>query len=273
MNRLRPPSGGPALGRRRLGSTLLATAGLATCLCGRAHAQGASHPGQSSGHPAPTAGQPQSLRSRALEGGAALLQGKAPLNAMDLYLNGFHFYADDMGRPVEAHHYCTHLNEDLHQCIIFDGNHDAARLIGIEYIISERLFLGLPEEEKALWHSHHFETTSGQLVMPGVPEVAETAAMRSLASTYGKTWHTWQVDRGDTLPLGPPRLMMGFTAEGQLDPAVLAERDRRLEVSAAAKRQARAEIPVPRPAPGANSWEGGQTPQLALERVPVRNRR
>jgi hypothetical protein len=44
------------------------------------------------------------------------LQAKAPLNAVDLYLNGFHFYADDMGRPVEAHHFCTHLTEDLHQC-------------------------------------------------------------------------------------------------------------------------------------------------------------
>lgn len=24
------------------------------------------------------------------------------------------------------------------------------------------------------------------------------------AGTYGKTWHTWQVDRGDPLPYGRP---------------------------------------------------------------------
>lgn len=29
-----------------------------------------------------------------------------------------------------------------------------ARLIGIEYIITERLFRELPEEEKKYWHSH-----------------------------------------------------------------------------------------------------------------------
>lgn len=27
----------------------------------------------------------------------------------------------------------------------------------------------------------------------------------------GKTFHMWQYDRGDTLPLGPPQLMMSFT--------------------------------------------------------------
>jgi hypothetical protein len=127
-----------------------------------------------------------------------------------------------MGRPVQAHHYCTHLTEDLHQCTIFDGNTQQSRLIGIEYIISERLFVQLPQDEKLLWHSHHYETTSGQLVMPGIPEAVETIAMRRLANTYGKTWHTWQVDRGDALPLGIPQLMMGYTRDGQLDPQAVA---------------------------------------------------
>ncbi|MFZ6763305.1 OBAP family protein [Pseudoroseomonas sp. WGS1072] len=241
---------------------------LAACACGHALAQPVQ---QHQGSPA--AGAEPSTRSQVLGTGAALLQSKAPLNAMDLYLNGFHFYADDMGRPVEAHHYCTHLTEDLHQCTIFDGNHAQARLIGIEYIVSERLFRDLPEEEKPLWHSHHYETTSGLLVMPGLPQVAEKAAMRDLSTTYGKTWHTWQVDRGDTLPLGPPRLMMGYTADGQLDPAAVAERDRRLGLSTQERREGRADLPVPAVAEGANAWQSGQTPQLRLETVPVRNRR
>ncbi len=268
MNRL-----SSAMKRRAFGSTLLAGAAssVAVCACGRAHAQ-QPQPEPHPGGPA-AAGDPPSTRSRVLGAGAAVLQTKAPLNAMDLYLDGFHFYADDMGRPVRAHHYCTHLTEDLHQCTIFDGNSDQARLIGIEYIISERLFTQLPEDEKRLWHSHHYETTSGLLVMPGIPEAVETVAMRMLANTYGKTWHTWQIDRGDTLPLGIPRLMMGFTREGQIDPQVVAARDRDQGVSMEEKRRARAGIPVPTPAAGANSWESGQTPQLAVETVPVRNRR
>jgi hypothetical protein len=40
------------------------------------------------------------------------------------------------------------------------------------------------------------------------------------ANTYGKTFHTWQVDRGDVLPLGPPQLMMSATADGQVQPTL-----------------------------------------------------
>lgn len=43
---------------------------------------------------------------------------------------------------------------------------------------------------------------SGMLYAPGVPDSAEAVEMSKLVDTYGKTWHTWQVDRGDVLPLG-----------------------------------------------------------------------
>jgi hypothetical protein len=46
------------------------------------------------------------------------------------------------------------------------------------------------------------QVVSGMLYAPGVPDSAEIVEMRKLVDTYGKTWHTWQVDRGDTLPLG-----------------------------------------------------------------------
>ena len=44
--------------------------------------------------------------------------------------------------------------------------------------------------------------------------------MEQVVSTYGKTWHTWHTDRDKELPYGIPALMMGFTADGQLDPAL-----------------------------------------------------
>lgn len=49
---------------------------------------------------------------------------------------------------MEAHHYVTVLNEDVMQAVIYDGNTKNARLMGVEYIISERLFKTLPPEEK-----------------------------------------------------------------------------------------------------------------------------
>ena len=33
-------------------------------------------------------------------------------------------------------------------------------------------------------------------------EKAEVNAMNEVIGLYGKTWHFWQIDRGDQLPLG-----------------------------------------------------------------------
>lgn len=209
-------------------------------------------------------GHGHSLKHRALDLASGVVQPKYPLDAMSTYLNGFHFYADDMGRQVEAHHFCTHLAHDMHQCVIYDSNTPGARLIGIEYIISEDRFRRLPDEERQLWHSHHYEVKSGELVAPGIPELAERAYFADLVSTYGKTFHTWQVDRDD-FPYGIPQLMMGFTADGQVSEAMLDARDRRLGTSWRRRREDRASIPMPAVAPGANAWEGGRTVQTRLE--------
>jgi hypothetical protein len=211
-------------------------------------------------------GQGHSLKHRVLDAASGALQPKYPLEAMSTYLNGFHMYADDMGRQVEASHFCIHLRPDLHQCVIFDRNAADARLIGIEYIISEERFRGLPEEEKRLWHSHHYEVKSGELVAPGIPDRAEHAYFRDLVTTYGKTFHTWQYDRDD-FPYGIPQLMMGFTQDGQADEALIDGRDRRLGVSTVRKRRNRADIPDPEVAPGANAWQSGRIVQTRLEEV------
>ncbi len=41
--------------------------------------------------------------------------------------------------------------------------------MGVEYIISERLFKDPAAEEKKLWHSHQYEVKSGSLIAPGLP--------------------------------------------------------------------------------------------------------
>lgn len=255
----------------RRGFVGLAGAGAAvlSCLCGRARAQGA--PAEDGSVP----GAEKTAKSKMLGMGADLLQGDGPIGAINMYLNGFHFYADDIGRQIEAHHYCTHVNEDFLQCVIYDGNTRGSRLIGVEYIVSERIFRSLPEEEKPLWHSHRHETTSGELVMPGIPEPIEKAAIADLVSTYGKTWHTWQIDREPALPLGIPQLMMGFTADGQLKPEMIAARDTALGISTAEVREGRAELArsAPPADAGADGWKDGAAHQLALGEVPVKNRR
>ena len=58
---------------------------------------------------------------------------------------------------MQAVQMASHCCSEFRQCIIYDSDKPDARLIGIEYIISRRLFQTLPEEEKKLWHSHKFE--------------------------------------------------------------------------------------------------------------------
>ncbi|MEA3120263.1 MAG: hypothetical protein QOI13_3533, partial [Paraburkholderia sp.] len=192
----------------------------------------------------PTPGPKRTIESHVLDTGAGVLQSKKPIDAMSEYLNGFHFYADDTGRQVEANHFCTHLTEDFHQCVIYDSNQHNAKLIGLEYIVSERVFRSLPDDEKRLWHGHNYEVKSGELVAPRVPNVAEHAFMKDLVTTYGKTWHTWQIDRDKSFPFGIPQLMMGFTRDGQVNASMVQDRDRRFKVSSVAEKKNRADIPT-----------------------------
>ncbi|MDB6005858.1 MAG: hypothetical protein JWR15_2845 [Prosthecobacter sp.] len=224
-------------------------------------------------HDHSTLGAEKTAKTKLLEAGAELLQGEGPINAIHAHVCGFHFYADDMKRQIRSHHYCSHKNEEVLQCVIYDSHDKNARLIGIEYIISEELFKTLPTEEKKLWHSHQYEVMSGQLVAPGIPAIAENELMQKLVTTYGKTWHTWQIDRGEKLPLGLPKLMMGFTADGQGDAKMIAQRDKDFGVDSNKKKSDRAEKIKPGTiAEGADAWQKGGAFQISddlLQQTPA----
>ena len=150
------------------------------------------------------AGEPKSVTTRTLEAGAKILQSNSPVKGFDIYLVGFHPMKDHPDMQMEAHHYCHQMNEDLAQCVLFDGNTKNASMNGLEYIISEKLFASLPEQERKYWHPHNGEILSGQLVAPALPNVAEHALMKKKMNSYGKTWHVWNTGHdgapGDTLP-------------------------------------------------------------------------
>lgn len=125
----------------------------------------------------------------------------------------------------------------MRQCLLYDSPSPGARLIGIEYMITPRLYATLDAAERRLWHSHVFEVKSGMLVMPqpsllvppGAWDSAETAEMDEIVKLYGKIYHLWQVDRGDKLPLGEPQLMTSVTAPGQVEglEEMMDDRDKR----------------------------------------------
>lgn len=195
------------------------------------------------------AGEGRSAWRVTLEAGAALLQDMTPLKDFDIYVAGLHCGHHEPEMQMEAHHFCRQVNQDLLQCVIFDGNTKDANLIGIEYIISERLFDGLPEEEQGFWHPHNFEILSGQLIAPGLPEIAERAFMEQLMNSYGKTWHTWHTGRhdgrgepGQPLPMGPAMLMWSFNRDGEADEALKADFSQAMGVDEPERREKRAKL-------------------------------
>lgn len=213
----------------------------ATCLAATACGSHGDTPGAVS-----PPGADERVRTDVLEAGASALQGNGPLAKLDMHLVGFHPMKADPQQQMEAHHFCRQVNEDFAQCVLFDGDGASANLNGIEYIISERLFAQLPAQEREYWHPHNAEILSGQLVAPGIPQVAEHALMKSKINSYGKTWHTWHsrdgVQPGDALPLGPAMLAWSFNRDGEVRPGLVESRDARMGVDTLAHREARQDL-------------------------------
>lgn len=193
------------------------------------------------------AGAAKTVKTKALETGAAALQKNAPVEQLSVYLSGLHVMKGDSRHQMIAHHFCRQVTEELAQCALFDGNDANANLIGVEYIISEKLFDSLPREEQQYWHPHNYEILSGQLVGPWLPDDAEKELMRGKLNSYGKTWHLWNTGfflspSGDKVPLGLPALAWSFNRDGEATAGLVEKRDELQKVSTEEKRRQRADM-------------------------------
>ncbi|KAF3451359.1 hypothetical protein FNV43_RR07454 [Rhamnella rubrinervis] len=198
------------------------------------------------GEPIPP-GQPMTMGQHVLDKGAAVMQSLKPIKHINQHVCTFALYAHDMNRQIETHHYITRLNQDFLQCAVYDSDDSTGHLIGVEYIVSDRIFETLPPDEQKLWHSHAYEIKSGLWVNPRVPEMVGKPELEDLTKTYGKFWCTWQVDRGDALPLGAPALMMSpqGVSTGKVKPELVRRRDNKYNISSEALMDSRLEIEEP----------------------------
>ncbi|XP_061342765.1 oil body-associated protein 2A-like [Gastrolobium bilobum] len=197
--------------------------------------------------PEPIPGKPMSTGQHVIDKSVMMMQSLKPIKQMKQHVCTFAMYSHDMSRQIETHHYCTRLNQDFLQCAVYDSDDSNAHLIGVEYIVSDKIFETLPPEEQKLWHSHAYEIKSGLWVNPRVPEMIGMPELENLAKTYGKFWCTWQVDRGDRLPMGAPALMMSPQAvsPGLVRPELLHERDAKYNISSESLASSRLEILEP----------------------------
>ncbi|EOA15033.1 hypothetical protein CARUB_v10028388mg [Capsella rubella] len=202
-------------------------------------------------------GDPNTMKSVMLDKGAAMMQSLKPIKQMSLHLCSFACYGHEPSRQIEVNFYVHRLNQDFLQCAVYDSNSSNTHLIGIEYIVSERLFETFSLEEQKLWHSHDYEIQTGLLVTPRVPELVAKPELQNIAKTYGKFWCTWQTDRGDKLPLGAPSLMMSpqDVNMGKIKPGLLKKRDDEYGISTESLKASRVGITGPdRKNPMADYW-------------------
>ncbi|KAA0052591.1 hypothetical protein IC582_017795 [Cucumis melo] len=213
-----------------------------------------------------------SVGQEMLSKGSSMLQSLNPLKQISHHACTFALYAHDLSRQIETHHYVSRLNQDFLQCAVYDSDTNNAHLIGIEYIVSDRIFETLSPDEQKLWHSHAYEVKSGLMVHPRIPEMVAKPELENIAKTYGKFWCTWQVDRGDKLPMGAPALMMSpqATGVGMVREELLQKRDEYYNICTHAIKGSRVEIEEPEWInPQADYWKQHDGKGFAIDIVPT----
>lgn len=177
--------------------------------------------------------------------GTASHSGKAgdgPMAGPHLHFCGIHMAKKNPKLQFVTQHYCaahTGGSEgDVFQCVLFDGTGKNAKLVGVEYLISDAAYRKLPEEEKKYWHAHTYEVLGGGLVGPGMGPKEEMDFMKVVMTTWGKAWHTWP-DPNTAIPTGEPLLIWSLMGDGQVNEELLAKRDKEFNVDSAKLREVR----------------------------------
>jgi hypothetical protein len=139
---------------------------------------------------------------------------KAPIQEVlhcPLSFAGVHLLKERPESAQVAYHYCKPVNGELNQCVLYDGTGPDARLIGIEYLVSDAIYQAMPPEEKVYWHDHKHEVDAGLLKSLTQSGDEEERTMQAVRPLWGKVFHTWTT--GKTYPIGPPKLYWSVTGE------------------------------------------------------------
>lgn len=167
-----------------------------------------------------------------------------PMTGPFAHFCGIHMAKKDPKFQLVVQHYCVahssgHEGGDaMFQCVLFDSVEKNAKLLGVEYLISDKAYRALPQDEKKYWHAHTYEVLGGGLIAPAMSAEEELKFMKVVITTWGKAWHTWP-DPKTAVPLGEPLLIWSLMADGQADEKVVAARDKEFGCTTAKIREKR----------------------------------
>jgi len=198
-----------------------------------------------------TPGDRERTKTKVGEGISSLFQSHAPMNSFKTHLCSIFLKPGDWNKQIPVHEYMSHINEDVMQSVIMDSDRKDARMIGVEYVITEKLFQQLPEEEKKLWHSKAYAAKSGLIVAPQLPWTAEHKLMEDLTPTYGKSFMFWD-KHSDKLPMGVPSIIIEPNRDGMVKTDLIRWRDDVLGINTEKERKNREDISFKK---GTDSWE------------------
>jgi hypothetical protein len=183
----------------------------------------------------------------------------APVQALHAHFCGIHIPKTNPRFQIVTQHFCMSRSEEMHQCLLYDSSGKNAKLLGVEYIISDRLYRELLDAEKKYWHPHAYEVLAGCLIAPSMKPEDEQTFMEALLTTWGKSVHTWP-DPRTPVPTGEPLLMWSVNSDGQIDQDVVAARDKQFRGNSAQIREHRCHA------------LGLETPKVSLSKSAVSGR-
>src|SRR5436190_7837542 len=98
---------------------------------------------------------------------------RGPLGVPHAHFCGIHMAKNDPKKQFVTQHYCVGQSAGVFQCLLYDSMGDNAKLVGVEYIVTDEIFRKFPDTEKKFWHAHTYEVLGGGLIAPGMAEKDE----------------------------------------------------------------------------------------------------
>src|SRR5437867_4106300 len=67
-------------------------------------------------------------------------EGSSPLSGLHAHFCGIHVAKNNPKFQLVVQHYCAAHSDDMYQCVLFDSCEKNAKLLGIEYIVSDKQY-------------------------------------------------------------------------------------------------------------------------------------